>query len=675
MSASGDGVLPVPKFFEYRSVEPESLRDRHASVLSVVEQLSCVVEELSAGVVVCGVEGFSVGRLRGESSRKGYVRRAVRSPGQPQRDVVMMRSQLVGWVQEAAKQVIALAMHLPDPGDQAAVLTSVGNAVQGALMQLAVDATERAAAEMDCGADPERPGYAVVDPEQVAADIVAVEQQMSCRSAGKFVYDAVELFERLPRVWNLITDGVMPKWVGDIIARETRHVTDHEVLAQIEVAMLNRWGSGRSPGLWSGYQTRVLRDLVAQFDPQALAKKVDDNERERDVSVRDDEPGMAAVTANLPLLDAESVMASLNALADTWAGYEGETRSVGQRRADALVQLTTGIDKNPPGFTTSGGASDNASDNGTDNGSDNGGGSGGGLRVRVEPRLTVLADGEVPEQLRRVWTGLSSTARAKLDALLAGCEAAKIEVLPIRSGCDAAVAAQVAAQIRALARQAAAEMTYQPSAALRRAVIERDGTCRHPGCSVPARRCDLDHVRPFNHANPAAGGLTREDNLMCLCRKHHRGKTHGNVSYTLHPDGRVTARIGESCTADSVPHGPRGAVRADRGLTYTANHNAELRELLAAVKELEHVLTAPPAVPTPPAEAPRPEPTKATKRRRATHCHRARTAAAINKHGLGAVRGDIEGLTHCERRKLREHNIPPTIEPVSDVDRYEDPPF
>jgi hypothetical protein len=71
-------------------------------------------------------------------------------------------------------------------------------------------------------------------------------------------------------------------------------------------------------------------------------------------------------------------------------------------------------------------------------------------------------------------------------------------------------------------------MRYQPSAALERWIRCRDVTCRFPGCDRRASNCDIDHTTPFNHANPAAGGLTVPWDLACYCREHHRLKTfHG----------------------------------------------------------------------------------------------------------------------------------------------------
>ena len=55
--------------------------------------------------------------------------------------------------------------------------------------------------------------------------------------------------------------------------------------------------------------------------------------------------------------------------------------------------------------------------------------------------------------------------------------------------------------------------------ALRRALQARDRQCRFPGCN--ARRCDAHHVRHW-----ADGGPTRLDNLVLLCRRHHRA-VHG----------------------------------------------------------------------------------------------------------------------------------------------------
>jgi hypothetical protein len=68
------------------------------------------------------------------------------------------------------------------------------------------------------------------------------------------------------------------------------------------------------------------------------------------------------------------------------------------------------------------------------------------------------------------------------------------------------------------------------SPALRRALTTRDPECCFPGCQ--ARHCDAHHVRHW-----AAGGATRLDNLVHLCRRHHRAVHEEGFRVTLHPDG------------------------------------------------------------------------------------------------------------------------------------------
>ena len=76
---------------------------------------------------------------------------------------------------------------------------------------------------------------------------------------------------------------------------------------------------------------------------------------------------------------------------------------------------------------------------------------------------------------------------------------------------------------------------YRPPAALADLVRARDAACTHPGCAVPARRCDLDHITPWSE-----GGTTGLNNLTALCRTHHRLKHAPGWTLTRTPDGDLT---------------------------------------------------------------------------------------------------------------------------------------
>ncbi len=65
--------------------------------------------------------------------------------------------------------------------------------------------------------------------------------------------------------------------------------------------------------------------------------------------------------------------------------------------------------------------------------------------------------------------------------------------------------------------------TYRVPKAMGEQVIARDGTCRAPGCEIPADRGDLDHSIEWEP--DGGGGPTSEPNLVALHRGHHNLKT------------------------------------------------------------------------------------------------------------------------------------------------------
>jgi hypothetical protein len=103
---------------------------------------------------------------------------------------------------------------------------------------------------------------------------------------------------------------------------------------------------------------------------------------------------------------------------------------------------------------------------------------------------------------------------------------------------------------------------YRPSAAQRRYVNTRDRTCRHPGCRNKAGRADHDHVIPH-----AAGGPTDCTNLCCLCRRHHRLKTHARGwRFVMDADGTLHVTTPSGVTRTTRPPGYQPASPDPRAL-------------------------------------------------------------------------------------------------------------
>ena len=100
--------------------------------------------------------------------------------------------------------------------------------------------------------------------------------------------------------------------------------------------------------------------------------------------------------------------------------------------------------------------------------------------------------------------------------------------------------------------------------AISRALAARGQTCRFPGCSC--RHCDAHHVRHW-----AAGGATRLDNLLLLCRRHHRAVHEEGFTVELRDDGEARFVRPDGQPFPEAPPAPRWAGAA---LEPTTSHLA-----------------------------------------------------------------------------------------------------
>lgn len=81
----------------------------------------------------------------------------------------------------------------------------------------------------------------------------------------------------------------------------------------------------------------------------------------------------------------------------------------------------------------------------------------------------------------------------------------------------------------------------------------RDGhASRLPGSG--ARTLELDHVREFNHVEPADGGPTTPANLAALGKRDHQAKTDRLITVTGDANTVLSYRTRAGHTYPSRPH-------------------------------------------------------------------------------------------------------------------------
>ncbi|GLB65057.1 hypothetical protein NCCP2495_29370 [Dietzia sp. NCCP-2495] len=433
-------------------------------------------------------------------------------------------------------------------------------------------------------ADEPRPGYGVVDPELMAATHLVRMLSISSTRARLMISFAADLHFRYPALLESMLAGLMEQKVARALALQMSNV-DESVLDEVQKRVvedyLDRLAAGERPNIndAKAHADRIIIDM----DRDAVRLRKDDAARARGVRINKGQDGMTTVNATLRSDEAAVLAEALdeqveldreaeNAARDT-ARAEAESSgepepdstddegyTEAQRRADALMSKVCGGlgpahggEPEPgPGGDTDGSPSGGSGGNG---GGAGGNTTGGGLSLR--PRITVITNptgGNVPDgsHLSEAGVEFPRSGEAAIESLLAMLKLADNTVI---ESVDPTIGA---------ADSDEESLRYRPGAALARRIRLRDGTCRHPGCAVPAEACDLDHVVPFNHDDPAAGGLTVEWNLAAQCRSHHRFKTFAGWDYRMEPDGTLVLTSPDGETMYTRPTGPLARYRLAR---------------------------------------------------------------------------------------------------------------
>ncbi|WP_083961832.1 MULTISPECIES: HNH endonuclease [Dietzia] len=400
--------------------------------------------------------------------------------------------------------------------------------------------------DLAAGYDPEldlKPEHAVIDPFHIACAEIVAAYGVHNNRARTLLTRARTLITRFPTLVEAMETGRLDEDTADLLARHMRTVDSahrRAVQQQIIDWLLAAIAAGTRPGREAILGT--LDRIITDHDPAGVRARRAAATRERHIRLRRGTDGMADLIAHLTATEASTLyevlhraateQATRDKTARLQAAHAGDhtldaeyIRSIDELRADALVAAF--LDPAGPDHEAD---PQHPARAGTRP-----------LATQVRPTITVLAplgpDGEPEVYLPR---GGPATIEALIE-LLARSVGATITVPHTEPG---------TADAPDTARR------YRISAELAHRIRLRDGTCRHPGCSVPAQDCDIDHCRPFNHTDPNSGGLTTETNLASICRQHHRFKTFHGWHYHLDPDATLTITTDTGHTLTTHPTGP-----------------------------------------------------------------------------------------------------------------------
>jgi hypothetical protein len=358
-------------------------------------------------------------------------------------------------------------------------------------------------------------------------------------AAKKLVGHARELRHRLPRLWEQVHAGAVPAWRARAVADTTIHSSP--ALTREAAGFVDAQVAAVAGRLGQAQLDRLVAETIKRYDLATADPSKDPEDGwqhvdPRHVTVNKDDvhyAGTLHLEADLDLADALDLDRAVAHHAAVQKAL-GSGLSLDARRAKALGELArtqTALDLAfQDGGVEDGGAearssADADADTDADADADDQPNLPHAREVVIHAHFDASMSGDV--------TVFGSTGRMEngqrnvlLDQVRSWCADSRTQVT-IRPVIDLNV--QLTAQ------------GYEIPGRIREQVQLRDRTCVFPRCTRPARACDIDHVVAYDHDAEAEAeaeaegrpqpGPTSTGNLACLCRFHHRLKTHSAWRY------------------------------------------------------------------------------------------------------------------------------------------------
>ncbi|MEE8405761.1 MAG: DUF222 domain-containing protein [Acidimicrobiia bacterium] len=316
----------------------------------------------------------------------------------------------------------------------------------------------------------ESPAERIEEAAEFTSDEIRAALTMTRRAAESRLSEASDLVERLPRVWEMLDQGLIDWPRARVIIHGTEHLPESNARTIVDEI------AGRAPRLTTGQLRAWIRKLCIQTDPEESKKRYEHAIEQRLLWIEQTVDG----TGNVHLLDIPIDQAK--AIGRRVNGYmislkkDGDNRTHDQMRADIAIDMLLGSDP------TLGGR--------------------GLVDIRVD--LTTLAGlDDKAAEITGLGPVIADVARKVAD------RQQKAEWRVVVTDDDGHVI-----DIVTTARR--------PTSALTRYIEATQPTCSFVGCQMPAKDCDFDHLLPWRD-----GGETSSCNGGPKCRHDHILKDHG----------------------------------------------------------------------------------------------------------------------------------------------------
>lgn len=374
-------------------------------------------------------------------------------------------------------------------------------------------------------------GQGAYQVREFAVTELAAALGMSETAARAYVSQALELRDRLPRLWSRVMKGDLPAWKARRVAERTIPLGDEAVgWVDAQLAPFAHKLSLRRLEL-------CVEAAVIRFEPDVADEEARQASELRKVRAEHFVDGTSQITAVTSTPDALAFEHAVSEVASGLAAL-GDLDQLQVRRAKAvgvladpqyaldLALTVEGAEIEDPGLL--GPRRPNRSGSGPQ-------GAAPEVHLHVHTAVSeasVLGRGGGTDD--GTWMGpLGPVVRVDAPGVHGPRHLTAVEQWLRDVAPGAVVKITPVVDLR---RHLVAD-AYEVPVALNRQVGERDLACQFPWCGRRGRRYDHDHIEEY--VDPDEGGppaQTSSANIARLCRYHHRVKTHASWTYRREPD-------------------------------------------------------------------------------------------------------------------------------------------